>query len=283
MFEGGANAHLIVDDAYHYLEEHGLKANHQTRIYGTDSGADSGFSSAASTPGNEIERSMTGNKLFVFSSSDQAGLQRLSAAYSQFLSRRIDKEKRLESTNSVDWSLFMSDLAFTLCSRRSTFDHRSLVVAKSATELAKQLQNGIPKLRRVAKTSNAIFVFTGQGAQWPRMGKELFVHRAFSDSLIRAETAVRTLGCRWSLVEELFATKEASRIDSPEFSQPLCTALQLALVDLLRTWAIYPKAVVGHSSGEIGRRIQHLVNHSGLTDLPQERHMLQESSLTRAP
>jgi acyl transferase domain-containing protein len=37
----------------------------------------------------------------------------------------------------------------------------------------------------------------------------------------------------------------------PEFSQPLCTALQVALVDLLATWNIKPSAVVGHSSGEL--------------------------------
>lgn len=37
----------------------------------------------------------------------------------------------------------------------------------------------------------------------------------------------------------------------PEFSQPLCTALQVALVDLLATWGILPSAVVGHSSGEL--------------------------------
>ncbi len=36
-----------------------------------------------------------------------------------------------------------------------------------------------------------------------------------------------------------------------EFSQPLCTALQIALVDLLATWSITPSAVMGHSSGEL--------------------------------
>lgn len=36
-----------------------------------------------------------------------------------------------------------------------------------------------------------------------------------------------------------------------EFSQPLCTAVQVALVDLFATWSIAPSAVVGHSSGEI--------------------------------
>lgn len=40
-------------------------------------------------------------------------------------------------------------------------------------------------------------------------------------------------------------------LQQAEFSQPFCTALQIALVDLLATWSITPSAVVGHSSGEL--------------------------------
>lgn len=42
-----------------------------------------------------------------------------------------------------------------------------------------------------------------------------------------------------------------ARINEPRFSQILCTVLQIALVELLRTFHIHPAAVVGHSSGEI--------------------------------
>jgi acyl transferase domain-containing protein len=42
-----------------------------------------------------------------------------------------------------------------------------------------------------------------------------------------------------------------SNVDDPSFGQPLCTALQLALTDLLSSWNIVPAAVIGHSSGEI--------------------------------
>lgn len=52
-------------------------------------------------------------------------------------------------------------------------------------------------------------------------------------------------------IEELFAGKATSRVNDPEFSQPLCTALQVGLVDLLHSFGIIPSAVVGHSSGEI--------------------------------
>jgi acyl transferase domain-containing protein len=40
-------------------------------------------------------------------------------------------------------------------------------------------------------------------------------------------------------------------IDKAELSQPLCTAVQVALINLLRKWGLSPAAVVGHSSGEI--------------------------------
>lgn len=44
---------------------------------------------------------------------------------------------------------------------------------------------------------------------------------------------------------------DASRVNKAEFSQPLCTALQIGLVNLLKNWGVEPFSVVGHSSGEI--------------------------------
>lgn len=42
-----------------------------------------------------------------------------------------------------------------------------------------------------------------------------------------------------------------TNVHNPAYSQPLCTVIQIALIDLLRSLNIYPSAVVGHSSGEI--------------------------------
>lgn len=49
----------------------------------------------------------------------------------------------------------------------------------------------------------------------------------------------------------LMRSEDKSAIRKAELSQPLCTALQVALIDLLATWGVKPCAVVGHSSGEI--------------------------------
>jgi acyl transferase domain-containing protein len=45
--------------------------------------------------------------------------------------------------------------------------------------------------------------------------------------------------------------EQSSNIYNPAYSQPICAALQIALVDLLDSWGVRPSAVVGHSSGEI--------------------------------
>lgn len=53
------------------------------------------------------------------------------------------------------------------------------------------------------------------------------------------------------LAAELWRDEKSSRLGEARISQPACTALQMALVDLLRTWGVVPGAVIGHSSGEI--------------------------------
>lgn len=100
-------------------------------------------------------------------------------------------------------------------------------------------------------------VFTGQGAQWAAMGAQLirssdFVRKRIEDleeSLATLPPADRP---KWRLRDEMLAGPDASRIAEAALSQPLCTALQIVLVDLLKTAGISFSAVVGHSSGEIG-------------------------------
>lgn len=59
---------------------------------------------------------------------------------------------------------------------------------------------------------------------------------------------------RWSglhRIDILLNCSDRTILGKAEYSQPICTALQVALVHLLETWEITPSAVVGHSSGEI--------------------------------
>lgn len=239
---GGANAHAILDDAYHYLASHGLVGNHNTTMGHEESDSESGISTGPPTPLSESE--MLEQRLFVFSSKDQSGIQRLSTAYANEFATM--SSERLGSR-------YLWDLAHTLSERRTHFDFRGFCVARSLKELTSQLTKGPAKTKQSTRSrSNLLFVFTGQGAQWPAMGVQLLSNPIFEESVLKSQEHLERFGCRWNAIEELRKVGD-SKIDIPEFSQPLCTVLQIALVDLMADWGVKPRATVGHSSGEIGQ------------------------------
>ncbi|KAF4545822.1 Polyketide synthase [Lasiodiplodia theobromae] len=235
---GGANAHAILDDAHHYLTERGLVGNHNTKVF-DDDGSESAVSLGSQTPPDTAPH----KRLFVFSTKDQAGIQRLASAYADALGGGPDKTD----------ARYLDNLAHTLAARRSALDFRSFAVASSAAELRTKLAGGLPKPKRALRQdSSLVFVFTGQGAQWPAMGRELLANDVFRASVDASQQHLRALGCEWDAVEELEKTADTgSRVHLPEFSQTLCTVLQIALVQLLKSWNVVPGATVGHSSGEI--------------------------------
>ncbi|KAL4863599.1 hypothetical protein BDV12DRAFT_206352 [Aspergillus spectabilis] len=142
----------------------------------------------------------------------------------------------------------LQDLAYTIGVRREHLSHRAFVVAKPDTLLSSSdFQQGRDKAPELT------FVFTGQGAQWAGMGEDLM--DAFPSARSKIMELDEALQClpdapSWSLEGELSLVAE-SRISEAELSQPLCTALQIALVNVLSTWGFAPSSVVGHSSGEI--------------------------------
>ena len=84
------------------------------------------------------------------------------------------------------------------------------------------------------------------------MGIELMAYDSFRESVMAADDHLRDkCGCAWSAMDELQKGKSTSQLHMAEYSQTLCTVLQVALVDLLKIWNILPTAVAGHSSGEI--------------------------------
>ncbi|KAI8628763.1 polyketide synthase [Xylariaceae sp. FL1651] len=183
--------------------------------------------------------------LFPWSSHDQDGILRVCDLLNGYLDK---KSKQLLS--STKKHSFLRDLCYTLAVKRTHHGWRCFALAESYESLHNALSSKPVATRTVLEPCLA-FIFTGQGAQWATMGKELMTYSVFQRSLCEADKFLSRLNCHWSLIFELLKGKDVSRINRAEFSQPLCTALQVALVDLLFSWGIFPNAVAGHSSGEI--------------------------------
>lgn len=95
------------------------------------------------------------------------------------------------------------------------------------------------------------------GAQWAGMGKMLLQHSDYAREIVdELDEALKSLPAEdrpsWTLLEELQKDKDESRVYNSEFAQPLCTAIQILLVKILRIAGVNFTTVVGHSSGEIG-------------------------------
>ncbi|KAK8033522.1 polyketide synthase [Apiospora marii] len=145
----------------------------------------------------------------------------------------------------------LADLAYTLAERRSRLWHSAFVTTRGAAELDAK---DFVVAKKGADAPRIGFVFTGQGAQWPQMGKQLLQYfpwtRAILEELDAVLQTVRDPP-RWSLVEELAEPRSNEHMRQPEFSQPLVTAMQLCIIAVLESWGVKPTSVVGHSSGEI--------------------------------
>ncbi|KAL3478889.1 hypothetical protein BJX99DRAFT_268945 [Aspergillus californicus] len=176
---------------------------------------------------------------------DKSRLLVVSARSADSLRQRIRSVADYANSNPSK----LQDLVFTLGTRREHLSHRAFAVAKPGELLDEPVfQTGRDK------SPELTFVFTGQGAQWAGMGTDLM--NAFSTARSDIQSLDRVLqslpdGPTWSLEEELSNPEDSSRVNEAEFSQPLCTALQIALVNVLSSWGITPSSVVGHSSGEI--------------------------------
>ena len=181
-------------------------------------------------------------KLFLISANDKESLRTRIKDFGIYFEQHPEVFER---------SLF-GNFAYTLGNKMSQLSYRVGVPATSLDGLGIRLAQLKINPSRVLGAPICSFVFTGQGAQWAQMGIPLtHDYPVFESAITRADKCLRDLGAEFSLIEELQKDASTSDINSPHLSQPACTALQIALVDLLGSWGIRPSSVVGHSSGEI--------------------------------
>ncbi|ROW06904.1 hypothetical protein VMCG_04176 [Cytospora schulzeri] len=218
---GGSNAHFVIDSA-----------------------ASLGLDVPVSPP-QDVATKTPRKNLLLFSANHTESLKKIAVNIEEYVKSHPDR---------------LEDLAYTLAQRREHLKLRSFCIVQDDTtpfQVSPQIKFQGPR--------QAAFVFTGQGAQWVHMGKELMLeYPSFLESIRSMDKVLHDLehAPSWSIEESsrnhglheldvLLSCSDRTIIGKAEYSQPICTALQVALVRLLATWKITPSAVVGHSSGEI--------------------------------
>ena len=130
-----------------------------------------------------------GSQLLVLSAADETSLKHLAAAFDGFR----EHSRRIAATVTV------SAVAYTLAAKRSLFDWRAFGVSDSASDIGDaKYQFSSPT--KVKSSRKLAFIFSGQGAQYSRMGLELLTYDVFRESLEDAGKYFLALGSDWSLM-----------------------------------------------------------------------------------
>ena len=182
----------------------------------------------------------------------------LSARSPEALAARAHAILELLGDASADADLH--DLCYTAAVRRAHHDHRLAIVAAGREPLAARLsaflagelgERTASGVRPAGPRRKVVFLFPGQGSQWLGMGRELRATQpVFRAALERCAAAIAS-ETGWSLLAELDAAPERSRLEQVDVVQPALFAMQVALAALWRHRGIEPDAVVGQSLGEV--------------------------------
>jgi acyl transferase domain-containing protein len=200
---GGTNGHIIVEGVDSFLPDykHGKKTD-------------------VKPEGDELNRPY----LFPMSAHNKPTLKQNIAAY----------EKIVDQYDPLD-------LAYTLANRRSRFSTKGYVVATPAS-IPSAFGNDAAAfaIAEKKKINEVGFAFTGQGAQWATMGSQLmkYYYPSFLATIRKLDQALRSPpdAPEWTLEATLLQPAATSRVNEAEFSQPLCTAIQVAVVEQLLSW-----------------------------------------------
>ncbi|HEX8116550.1 MAG TPA: type I polyketide synthase, partial [Pyrinomonadaceae bacterium] len=239
---GGANAHIILEEA----PATSLKP---------EQSASNGKALAAIAEGEPGEGvASSGVYLLPLSARSPEALRQLASRYLDYVG--VDDSTLPE----------LRDLCYTAGARRSHHQHRLCVAASSYEQLRQRLASylegrpaaGLFAGKAPESRPPVAFVFAGQGAQWPGMGRELAdAEPVFRQKLEECVAALRP-HLDWEPLDLLLAephdeasSAEAERLRLTSVAQPLMFAMQVSLAALWRSWGVEPEAVVGHSMGEV--------------------------------
>ena len=169
-----------------------------------------------------------------------AATESAASAYAGLLAAYLEKQPTVP----------LCDIAYTLHTTRQSFRYRNYIVAANTSGLIEQLTTGDWKQHKLTQSNNdVIFMFPGQGAQYPDMGKDLYDRfPAYKDTVDRCADLL--MGVMEEDIRDVIFADDPERLRNTRYTQPAIFVTEYALATLWISWGIQPAAFVGHSVGE---------------------------------
>lgn len=276
---GGTNAHIIVSEA--------------PRTSITEEKGQTITPSSVKVVGDRLSRPQ---HILPISARSKEALKELSDRYLKLLNSSqsttskatIPQSFTPESSLNTPQALYFKDICHTAAIGRSHFEHRMAIVAEHGEEAISLLQTAADEspsqdifYGKAGTPPKMVFLYTGQGSQYPNMGLELYqTQPVFRQAMDRCFDFIAQSGLSNKLpkplAEVIFPPKTAgadggsgesakplpifsfkprigtSDLDNTLYTQPAMFILEYALTELWKSWGIFPNAVMGHSLGEYG-------------------------------
>lgn len=151
------------------------------------------------------------------------------------------------------------DIAYAAAIRREHLEKRLVLAGGNAPDLAELLErfaqgdavSQVVLEDAIAEPGGVAFIYSGNGSQWLGMGRKLMAESPrFAELMSDLDAAIAPLA-GFSILDELRADADVSRLDDTAVAQPLLFCMQVAVTTLLRQRGVTPQAVAGHSVGEV--------------------------------
>lgn len=218
---GGSNAHVVIDEAIGVVQHH-------------------------------VSSYLRDDDLFAESTTKRPYLLTFSASNEKSLDGHLSVLGKHLSDPLV--GVHLRDLAYTLNEKRSRHYNRGFFISAETDLDLDRLVRGSAR----ENTPKIGFVFTGQGAQWPEMGKGLLDKFPLAAQTVKYLDEVLQSAFdppTWTLYDQLVNPCSDKQLRLPQISQPTVTALQLAILAIYKAAGVSCHGVVGHSSGEIAAAV----------------------------
>ena len=166
---------------------------------------------------------------------------------------------RLRESVTAESDADLAGLSWSLAATRTLFAYRAAIVAADCDELIRQLDalasHDGSSFSTVtgshAQSLRPVFVFGGQGSQWPGMASELLSAAPPFATAVEECAAALSPHIDWSMLDLLRGSDGAPPLHGDDVVQPALWTVMVSLARLWQSYGVEPSAVVGHSQGEI--------------------------------